>query len=140
MRAPPSLPPPAPQRRQLQPGRGGVEVTDEGIRWWTFAGGRINATLRYALDAAGRDWKIVPDNFLIRVRGNGLNRHTFGEVLQQLSDPLFWENKELWATIAASLPSYRLSKFQPLLPPWLQREIVASYLLDIPGARRWLAR
>ena len=29
----------------------GLEVFDDELRWWTFAGGRINATLRYAIHA-----------------------------------------------------------------------------------------
>jgi hypothetical protein len=33
------------------------------LRWWTFAGGRINATLRYALEALSPGWKIVPSRF-----------------------------------------------------------------------------
>jgi ATP-dependent Lhr-like helicase len=38
---------------------GGIEIADEEIRWWTFAGGRINATLRYALEAVGGHWKVI---------------------------------------------------------------------------------
>lgn len=41
----------------------GVFVGEGEIRWWTFAGGRINTTLRHALEALGASWKIVPDNF-----------------------------------------------------------------------------
>ena len=50
--------------------RGGVEFDDGEIRWWTFAGGRINATLRYALEAVAGDWQVIPDNFLVKVRGD----------------------------------------------------------------------
>src|SRR5262249_49517212 len=35
--------------------RGGGEFDADGIRWWTFAGGRINSTLRYALQALHPD-------------------------------------------------------------------------------------
>ncbi len=34
----------------------------------------------------------------------------------------------------ASLPNYRLNKFQPLMPDWVQREVVAGYLLDVARA------
>ena len=40
--------------------------------------------------------------------------------------------------IADTLPAYRLSKFQPLMPAWVERESLASYLLDVGGAARWL--
>ena len=43
------------------------------------------------------------------------------------------------AGVAAALPNYRLSKFQPLMPPWVEREVIAGYLLDVGGAWRWLS-
>jgi len=121
---------------------GGVEVGDGEVRWWTCAGGRVNATLRYALEAVAPgwgDWKVVPDNFAIKVRGEDLDERRFREALATLSEPAFWDDERLWAEVAEALPSYRLSKFQPLMPQWVEREIVASYLLDVDGARRWLA-
>jgi ATP-dependent Lhr-like helicase len=118
---------------------GGIEVADDEIRWWTFAGGRINATLRYALEAVGSGWKVIPDNFLIKVRGEVLNIERFRAALSRLREIEFWEDEKLWAGIAKSLPNYRLNKFQPLMPPWVEREVVASYLLDVAGAWRWLS-
>ncbi|MGW3614531.1 DEAD/DEAH box helicase [Micromonospora sp. NPDC005163] len=119
--------------------RGGVEVDDGEIRWWTFAGGRINSTLRYALEAVGNDWKVIPDNFLIKVRGKNLDVLTFRDALAGLAEPEFWENDRLWGDVAESLPNYRLSKFQPLMPPWVEREVIASFLLDVGGAWQWLS-
>jgi ATP-dependent helicase Lhr and Lhr-like helicase len=119
--------------------RGGVEVAEDEIRWWTFAGGRINATLRVALEAVGGDWKVVPDNFVIKVRGEGLDEHRFAEAREKLAEPELWENDALWAEIATSLPSYRFSKFQPLMPPWVAREVIAGHLLDVRGAWMWLS-
>ncbi len=126
-------------RPVLRSSRPGIEVLDGEIRWWTYAGGRINATLRYALEAVGRDWKVIPDNFLIKVRGEGLNEQVFVEALARLREVEIWEDWGLWRRVAASLPNYRLSKFQPLMPPWIEREVVASYLLDVAGAWRWLS-
>jgi ATP-dependent helicase Lhr and Lhr-like helicase len=123
----------------LAPMRGGIEVDGNEIRWWTFAGGRINATLRYALEAIGGDWKIIPDNFLIKIRGESATRERFDAAVTKLRELEFWENEKLWTEVAESLPSYRLSKFQPLMPPWVEREAVASYLLDVGGAWRWIS-
>ena len=120
----------------LRPG-GVVEVVEDELRWWTFAGGRINATLRYALEAISPGWKIIPDNFVLKIRGE-VDRDRFRIARQQLEDPEFWANDTMWQRIAASLPNYRLSKFQPLMPPWVEREVVADYLLDVGGAWRWL--
>jgi len=55
----------------LSPRRGGVEFDQDELRWWTFAGGRINATLRYALEAIEPTWKVVPDNYVVKIRGDG---------------------------------------------------------------------
>lgn len=126
-------------REAVDSQRGSIEYDDEEVRWWTFAGGRINATLRYAIEAAGGDWKVIPDNFLVKIRGEDLNEHRFKEVLAKLKKQEFWENDQLWSEVAESLPSYRLSKFQPLMPSWVEREVVASYLLDVGGAWRWLS-
>ncbi len=119
--------------------RGGIEVEDGEIRWWTFAGGRINSTLRYALEAVGPEWKVVPDNFLVRIRGEGIARADLDRAVDCMRDPEFWEDDKLWTEVAAGLPNYRLSKFQPLMPPWVEREVVASYLLDVRGAWMWLS-
>ena len=119
--------------------RGGIIVGGGEIRWWTFAGGRINSTLRHALAALGSTWKIVPDNFGLTIRGDDVTQHGLGELLDRLLDPEVWENEKLWRDVAEGLPSYRLSKFQPLMPPWVEREVVASYLLDVAGAWRWLS-
>ena len=122
----------------LQPGSGGVEITDEGIHWWTFAGGRINSTLRHALLSICADWTVVPDNFGIRIRGAGVSRTVFDNAGARLRRPDIWEDQALWDEIAQSLPAYRLSKFQPLMPPWVEREVIARYLLDVAGACEWL--
>jgi ATP-dependent Lhr-like helicase len=124
----------------VDPRVGGVEVVADEIRWWTFAGGRINSTLRYALEAIGTDWKVVPDNYAIKLRGEGLSRVVFEEILDKMREVDFRENAQLWQEVAHSLPNYRLSKFQPLMPPWVEREVVASYLLDVASAWDWLTQ
>jgi hypothetical protein len=85
-------------------------------------------------------WKVIPDNFLVRVRGEGIDAQAFRRALEKLAERSFWEDEQLWAQVADSLPTYRLSKFQPLMPPWIEREVVATYLLDVEGASRWLAQ
>ena len=126
-------------RDALEPERGGFEVDADEIRWWTFAGGRINSTLRYAIESLGQPWKIVADNFGLRVRGDDLDWPRFQQELEKLSELELWEDDYLWQKIAEGLPAYRLSKFQPLMPPWVEREVIAGYLLDVGGAWRWLS-
>ncbi len=117
---------------------GGIEYDDSEIRWWTFAGGRINTTLRSAMGAICGSWSIIPDNFLLRVRGDDLTPQYFEQVLERVRDPAFWDDEDTWSQISADLPGYRLSKFQPLMPAWVEREVVANYLLDVAAARRWI--
>ena len=129
-------------REEMHPilgsGRSGIEFGAGEIRWWTFAGGRVNATLRYAIESLGHEWKVIPDNFLVKVRGESATREAFEAALQKLRSPSFWANEQLWKEVAEALPTYRLSKFQVLMPPWVEREVVANYLLDVEGARRWV--
>lgn len=122
----------------LEAVRGGTEFDTDEVRWWTFAGGRINSTLRFALQALHPEWNVVTDNFLVRARG--ASQGDFREAVARLEDIEFWEDEALWRGVGASLPNYRLSKFQPLMPPWVEREMLANYLLDVAGAWRWVAR
>ena len=122
----------------LAPKQGGVEVDGDEIRWWTFAGGRINSTLRYALQALHPEWRVVPDNFLVKVKGDW-KQDEFREAVARMADLDFWEDEEMWREVASSLPNYRLSKFQALVPPWVEREMLADFLLDVAGAWRWVA-
>ena len=122
----------------LRPKTGGVEFDGDEIRWWTYAGGRINGTIRYALQAMHPDWRVVPDNFLVKIKGYW-KQDEFHDAVKRLADLEFWEDEALWKGVAASLPNYRLSKFQPLVPPWVEREMLAGYLLDVAGAWRWVS-
>jgi len=123
----------------LRLGNRAIEYDASEIRWWTFAGGKINKTLAYALEACCPDWKVVTDNRLVSVRGEAAERERFDDALEQLGEAEFWEDEQLWREIACDLPNYRLSKFQSLMPAWVVRETVAAYLLDMEGTWRWLS-
>ncbi len=124
--------------RFLHPERGGLDGDATELRWWTFAGGRINSTLRYALTALEPTWTVIPDNYVIKVRGASDSGAWLAETIDRLSRDDFWTNDALWSTIHASLPNYRLTKFQPLMPDWVERETVAKHLLDVKGTMAWL--
>ena len=68
-----------------------------------FAGGRSRAgastrRLRYALEALGRDWKVIPDNFLDQGPRRAARPSTrFDDALARFAEPEFWENDRLWA-------------------------------------------
>jgi ATP-dependent Lhr-like helicase len=112
---------------------------DGGLaRWWTFAGGRVNHTLKYGLEIL-EGWKVVADNFLVRIEGNGINHDSVRAAIQKLSDTTWWSDSQNAHTVLSRLPEYRLSKFQPCLPEKYALEVVGVYLLDIPGTVAWLA-
>ena len=58
-------------------------------------------------------------------------------VLQRLAAPAIWDDDKLWQDVAESLPNYRLSKFQDLMPDWVEREVAAKCLLSTTEARTW---
>ncbi|HKY38421.1 MAG TPA: DEAD/DEAH box helicase [Polyangiaceae bacterium] len=103
------------------------------VTWWTFAGGRINQTLKYALEWKG-GWKVIPDNFSIRIEGDGASHDSVQAQLSALAPPEFWSAPETRAKLRSLVPEYRLSKFQQVLPDAAQSEMIGAYLLDFDGA------
>ena len=121
----------------LQRGGHPIQLDGEVARWWTFAGGRVNYTLKCALESL-ESWKVVPDNFLVRVQGDGITHKTIRAAIDRMSTPEFWERENTRSAILARIPEYRLSKFQLALPEWAAAEMVGAYLLDFSGTRSFL--
>lgn len=117
--------------------RDALEDAGDSVLWWTFAGGRINATLVRALRALQGGWKITSDNFRLKIVADDLGIPEVRPVVRRLSEVDVWEDEALWSEIATDLPGFRLSKFQDVLPPWVVQEMVADFLLDVEGAWRW---
>jgi len=115
--------------------RAGSALHGDGatVTWWTFAGGRINQTLKYVLEWKG-GWKVVPDNFSVRIEGDGVSQNAVQAQLSALAAPTFWADPETLAKLRSLVPEYRLSKFQKLLPGAAQSEMIGGYLLDLSGA------
>lgn len=105
--------------------------------WWTFAGGQINHTLKYGLQY-GHDWKIVADNFRLKIEGDSVGPNTLNLSLREMRSQRFWESPTTQSFILSSLPEYRLSKFQQALPNLLSLEMIQTYLLDVPAALAFL--
>jgi ATP-dependent helicase Lhr and Lhr-like helicase len=122
----------------LDPVRGGIEVDPTEIQWWTFAGGRINSTLRYALSILEPEWTVIPDNFAVKIRGPNLTSAWIDRAIARLREEQFWNDESTWANVRAALPNYRLSKFQPLMPEWVERETLSHHLLDAEGTRAFV--
>ena len=112
-----------------------AQQDDRAVRLWTFAGGRINHTLKYALELAG-GWKAVADNFALRIEGDGVSHATVEAALGKMRAAGFWESGETQTAIRGRVPPFRLSKFQRALPPEAETEFVARSFLDFEGAAR----
>lgn len=110
-----------------------LQFDDGHLRWWTFAGGRINQTLKVGLEIA-EGWKVASDNFALRIEGDGVTHETVGEAIGKVSSAAWWQTPSTRHEILARLPGYRLSKFQDCLPERFALEMVAGYLLDVEGA------
>lgn len=115
-----------------------LQEDDRGVMWWTFAGGRINHTLKYALEWK-ENWKVIADNFSLRVTGSGVTLERVREALESMRSGDFLKSEEARKRLLAKVPEYRLSKFQRALPPKFEVEMVGEYLLDFDGAERFLA-
>ena len=76
---------------KLQPHSGGLVFDDDGAVWWTFAGGHINATLRHALRTIGCDWTMIPDNFSLRFRGEGVSPAAVMAAQRRIREPEVWQ-------------------------------------------------
>jgi ATP-dependent Lhr-like helicase len=120
-------------RRAARP----VQVEAGVACWWTFAGGKINYTLKYGLEVS-EGWKVVADNFLLRIEGAGIGHQSVGRAIERMSTSAFWKAPETRRAILGRLPGYRLSKFQGCLPEELALEVIEHYLLDVEETVRWL--
>ena len=115
-----------------------MQIEEGTLRWWTFAGGRINYTLKYALEVL-EGWRVVVDNTLLRISGPDASGPGLRAAIARLVDGSdLWET-DLQQRIFAVLPAYRLSKFQFALPDEAAAETIAGYQLDVAGARAFIA-
>jgi ATP-dependent helicase Lhr and Lhr-like helicase len=105
---------------------------DKQVQWWTFAGGRINRTLKYGLECLW-GWEVRADNFQITVTGEHLTAAIFEAAIAEVVKPEFWKSKETQKYLLEKLPNYRFSKFQQVLPDRYALEMVQGYLLDVEG-------
>jgi ATP-dependent Lhr-like helicase len=115
-----------------------LQVESGSATWWTFAGGKINTTLKY-LFSIMKSWRVVADNFLMRIEGDAVTHEGVTAEVERIVANDVLANADIQRRIAALLPEYRLTKFQPALPDRYAVEVLAGYLLDIDGTRAWLA-
>ncbi len=114
-----------------------IQIEPERALWWTFAGGKINFTLKYGIELQ-TGLKVIADNLRLRIECSGLTFEYIEELLKTMREKSFWNNKETQEKILNALPKYRLSKFQRALPDTFSMELVGNYLMDVDGAVEFL--
>ena len=119
-----------------RPGRA-VQIDDAVGRYWTYAGGRINHTLKYGFEVV-EGWKVIADNFQLRIEGSGITHASVRAAIERMCAIEFWTAPEMRRAVLARLPGYRLTKFQDCLPEPFALEVIERYLLDVAGTVRWL--
>lgn len=73
--------------------------------------------------------------------GDHLTAQQFEHLLQRLRDPAFRNDETVWSQISATLSSYRLSKFHPLMTHWIDRGVVVRRVPDrLAAASRRVTR
>ena len=115
-----------------------VIVEPNAVRILTFVGGRINQTLKAVLKLLGQE-KVIADNFQVRIEGTEATSLAVTKAFESISREGFFQSEETGTALLAGLPPFRLSKFQPLLPPRFAREVVGKYLLDFEGTARFVS-
>lgn len=116
-----------------------LRIEPEQVLWWTFAGGKINNTIKYGL-LFQQDWKIIVDNFRIRIQGSGINSDSLKQAILQMSYQNFWNSFLMIDFLQDQLPEYRLSKFQLALPKKAALEMISDFLLDISETIKFLEK
>ncbi len=110
-------------------------VTDtQGLRLWTFAGGRANNLLGRALESKLGE-KVVLDNLYIGFRGQAaLSEAAIRQALAELRREGRPDHADA-LRFAESCARGRISKFQPCLPDRLEAEYLAEVLTSDAEAR-----
>ncbi len=114
-----------------------LQISGPHTLWWTYAGGKINNTLRYAL-AHELGCEITSNNYSLRFPETVLNQQDFDALLQQMSLADYWHNSALLQAIQLQLPEQRLSKFQPCLPENLQHKMLAKEYLALSETQTFI--
>lgn len=116
-----------------------AEADEKGIAWWTYAGGYVNNTLRYALLAEfGERAQVQATDEFVRIVSESIPESEFWTLVDRMGHEQYWRRPDFLDQIIAMLPDYRLSKFQHHLPPQRARLLVADTILNIPDTLRLL--
>ena len=111
-----------------------IQMADDGARWWTYAGGRINQTLRHAI-AELTGWKVVNDNFRLRFEGDGVSHAAVVKAIERSRSRRSGRTPTLWQRIVARDPAVSVQQVPVGAPPAVR----ARAGRPVPAGPRWCA-
>lgn len=114
-------------------------TTEQEIQWWTYAGGRINQTLKKAVEYVV-GYTIKANNYGLIFDPEQTSIKTLRRLLAQINTDEFWQKRGLQEHIASTLPQQKISKFQDGLAGTWQQELLIDRFLDMTGAQQFLYR
>lgn len=114
-----------------------IEQDEKGLQWHTWAGGRVNNTIRHALKLELATEVQATDD-TVRIVSESVSWNDFCAAIEKIECPGYWSDPSLLSSIMKQLPDWRLSKFQAYLPERLGRQLIADTVLDIEGTLRFL--
>ncbi|TGM66156.1 DEAD/DEAH box helicase [Leptospira meyeri] len=109
----------------------------QDIILFTYAGGFVNFTLKFAL-MNECNCEVITSNEEIKIKKQSITIENLFEYLQKFRNPTYWETDEIREKLAKKFPNYRISKFQDYLPEKFGKEILGQILLDVPNTIRYL--
>lgn len=120
----------------LKSGSTPFQIDGNEVIWWTFAGGYVNHSLKYALSLEC-PVDISLHNLYLKIKLNNLAFAELETVIQKMLVPEYWDRDTLYEKLLNLLPGYRISKFQSYLPKSMQKEVVGRYLLNLTDTKRF---
>ena len=122
----------------LTAGESVIQSLPDGIKWWSFAGGKANLLLARMIEAElGGRWSV--GNTAITCRGDGSQSTVaLREVLARWADERRPDEDDA-ARFARGAGRGRYSKFDPCVPAVLLDRLLAEETLDPESARRAVA-
>ncbi|MCB1177399.1 MAG: DEAD/DEAH box helicase [Leptospiraceae bacterium] len=125
-------------KRDLLAGKEPIVLSDgEDIIIYTYAGGYVNFTIRFAL-LTQFTLDIVTSNEYIKIKKSSNDLEKILEFMYSLKNKEFWEDSSIAERLSKNFPNYRISKFQKYLPDKYSKEILGTILLDFEGTMRYL--
>ncbi len=107
---------------------------NEGLAWWTFAGGKVNHLLAKVLQVELGE-KVTADNLRIRFKGEaGRSAAAVQDAIEALArDGRPTEGDAV--AVVGDIARGRVSKFQPCVTAEMAARLLVGRLVDVRGAR-----